>query len=873
MGIASSLAAPSFVWNKANPLFLVALLVFTACSGVQRPGNDQFVSNPLPVHSPFFNEHSGALQLLNDGQWAFFPANPEHALDLSHGSLLGFGDEEDTFRHLFRVIHNESWGLLLQRLDSDPISTRSKANLIALGTTDAAQMKRWNFCAGTTPVFAETCVNQYPVGTTFRIFARGVPSDILPDAQLRVGDSNSTLGELPSDWIAVPIGHTAPRTQSRVLEHGCALSNPQMGIVSESFAPPQTPIEVENLSFAFGVDAIVHCDGDNITVWTPGILRAALPSPRERMKTTPIASARETKVTLKKQHHGTLVAAFAALGSGDFYAVSFHAGQLGRIKDADIDEALRALAEVSVSVQEIETGLRLATLGAKGMWNPETDVAWNITRARVEDALGEVGKAQKRWVDLGERAQAQREDSLMGWLLWNEFRQRHQKGTQRYQDILSSASGPLSHWKTAILVWLALVEDADSLGAVAPSQRELANHLIESKSGSTRTLSPSSVPQIVDVYGYLANASTGEQLARMGDSQYRPGLRYEASDDLLKTAVMTRFFPQARQDIARLVLAEVARGCPDAWISQTVEMLSQTEGDENVWSIVNLLEPACKSIDTLFAVNVPASNTADYAQIVDAMLLKAPNTQTLKRASEINDLPPEVCQRWRLANTANHIVSGELSVAIESLKSAETCRSNAYADSATGLSLLADFELTLRSRMIDNTAIRERLAEALRQSVEGCVGTHPLTHDLRPLLHSEIRVYVPTTEVLGRGESGDLIQASELLKEASQELEVVRQKIAQQQFETVPTELKALEHTFRRLGHQPGLARVRWLQSHFGEPVKMRVAKQTPRTDDHDWLADYLARGEAALQERRSKMITSILCSPAPLTNEPVVVE
>lgn len=877
------MVAPSFAWSRARTFVLFAALLFaSACTGVQRPGSDEFVSTPLAVKSPFFNEHSGALHLLNNGQWVFFPTHPDHAIDLQPGGLLAYGDSEDTFRHLFRVSQTAPWGLILTRLDSDPIATRAQASLIGLGVTDAAQMQRWNFCAGSSHAPSESCINQYPTGTTFRVFAQGVPNDVFADAQFRVGDPESTLGELPADWIAVPLGHTPPRSESRVLQQGCTIDHPRLGIVSSEFTIPQTPLEVENTSFEFGVDAIFRCDGETITVWTPGILRARIPSPRERMVTTTIASARPTQGKLPEKHHPILAAAFAALGAGDFHAASFYGSQLARIKGNGLDDVLRVLSEVSAGIGELEAGLQMATRGSGQMWNPETDVAWNITRARVEDALGDGGRAQERWVALGERAKAQREDSLMGWLLWNEFRQRHQKGTERYQDILMSASGPLSQWRTAILVWLALVEDADSLSAITPAQRAPARQLIDSKSGTHPTRLRSSASHILDVYGYVSAQASGVQLARMGYSQYLPGLKYELSSDLLKVAALTRFFPEARQNIAPLLLAEMEKGCPDRWLAQQAEAQSHTPQNENIWTITHLLNIACRSLDELLEADVPESNADAYAQILDTILLKRPDTDVLHKVSGLENIPAQTCQRWRLASAANRIVTGELGLAIASLKAAESCKSLVYADSAVGLSLFVDFERTARLRMVENADIRSRLARALGHEASGCVGAQPLTHDIRPILHPDLLAYVPETVVLGRGESADLVQASELLAEAAENLEILRQKIAKNELGTVPEELKVLESTFRRLGHQPGLARVRWLQSHFGEgpsrtPKKYEVLthpeKASLRSEDNAWLVDYLARGEVALAQRRTTIGSSTLCSVAPMTTESIVVE
>lgn len=812
--IVSSLGAPISALKSKTFLVLGMLLLanaFVGCASVKPTSNELF-GHTIGLEAPVFKRPLGALELMKDGRWALMWAPDAQAVDLGAGQLVALGDLDQSFRHIFQVVEPTSWGAFVRRLDTDPLRPRISGNIVPLpARLDPASADRWRICQGSGPMTQSPCVDAYPDGTLFRVFPREYSGFAKPSAVFRAGDPLSFRGMIDGDWIALPAGFVPAFRESRVASDGCDLTGSNLDVVPFEVPNTLSPLKVEELAFEAGVDALLKCESGKVVAHIPFILRASLYDEQSTRRSPPYLAAQP--LSAPDVYVREVAELAAALGAGDHQVSTFILGTL----DTKLNEILERGAEIPASVRDIDLALFLSASATQGAWNPEQSVGWTLAHSRVHGWLDNTGEATRLWMKIPEMIKAGDRPSSMGWVLWTEFLNTEQKGTQGSRENLAlSASKIGADWEMAMAVYIGLTKDPAILDQTQSSfsDRERWKAVVPDAKQS----------RALDVYGRSFSGASAEKLGRVGYSAWR--VPFETPDSFAG-ALMARKFGQ-EVDLSRFFEDGLKVECEEIGRLHALALHKESADDQSFWLVSDALPAACSSDTRILEMSPPAED----AQVFYVILMRLVQEGRIKVESyatlvDFAKTPGEVCEQWTLADAFRFTADGEFQDATDSLGLYQQCSTRSMEDAATQLRLLVDFMQTLRLTVMGDSKLTSAVQAVLGQDAyEGCVGKKPLEYDLRELIPTEVQTLVPSTLIRAKGEI--LQDAATMLAEAGSESESLRAQLGKPYAVEQLKALDALEKTFARLGHQSGIARVRFLQAH-GDKTSLRKLSAAER--------------------------------------------
>jgi hypothetical protein len=555
----------------------------------------------------------GSLMLTEAGLWSFVRArSAENPPQMLEGELVAFvPHQSEAPSHLFGVVLARSWGVMLQRLDGQKVSTAEvDGELVPLGTD--AQLRRWGICRGTSgdepsaSIAASTCLKTS--GGAWRIFradanARlsvsadwGLAPPIRTDGLVHGGRSVVRDEGLDGGWVAVPTRSPSPHVaHARVLlEPDC----PDLD-VSQSLQPVEIlrgeapfgahPVDIEAAAVASGADVLVRCTKEAVIVAAPTLYRPLLSIPNSSARGSafgamrPISIARDSGSRVHAAAQQSTILLAAALSTGSVLAADFYLEQ-ALIAAPDDDIARRLAVEfmqVPSAAGRPEVALRAGREASRGAWHRQNSASFVLGSAWVFAALGQPRAHAEAMNRVQELAEAPESDQMRRWVVWTALR--------------DGLDGPSSRGKTnaldfydkqALSKWL---EAAELLVGWAESRTQ---SLADTESGLNKAFEPSvggcERPETckLDVYGrnlaeFVEKVGSDDprrlvnELNTLGVAALRPGFRLSALDagklsPAWKVAVRAAAMPLLAAQARDQGFEELAVEVSGAWRSQGV---------------------------------------------------------------------------------------------------------------------------------------------------------------------------------------------------------------------------------------------------------------------------------------------------------------
>jgi|GEM_PF-6115569 len=491
--------------RPATQLLALALVALSAasCAWSQPPSRSDAIIAPYKINGSTDKVDAGELILVQEGLWAYLPeASAKDKYDFEAGALVGFlPQKRHASAHVYGVVLVRSWGALLQRLDSQPVTgTELRGEFI--GIDNDPKFRQWGLCRGASADIRENpCIKEASASTRWRIFQTDAIGHLItPDldswsSALPIRSAGLLIGErsvmrpgtepgLASHWLAVP-AHRPQRSRAQNAPH-LAHARVAMGEgcpkidFTESFQPlevfntaidtPTDPIDTSVAAIRTGADVLVRCKGNSVWVDIPFLYRPTLAVADTSAQG--VAYGAMQPIELKGQsvevQRATILMG-AALATGSVFAADFYlqeALQAGPDSGVSRDLGLKFM-QVFAAAGRPEAALRSGHKAAGGAWHLDNNPQFVLGRTWVNAALGRARAYSDDITRLGKLAETPENTDIRLWLAWSTVRADALKGSGQ------SVRGALSYFDHAGLIrWL----QAANL-IVAPSLRiELEKH-------------------------------------------------------------------------------------------------------------------------------------------------------------------------------------------------------------------------------------------------------------------------------------------------------------------------------------------------------------------------------------------------------------
>lgn len=462
--------ASRWYWGLFSLLMLVASATISGCAWTHPPAKSEALIAPYKVSGETKDTEAGELFLTESGLWTFIPAagaqknSPLHPNAFMPGELVGFSAHNlADSRHIFAVVHIESWGIMLQRLDSRPLKGSSLGGTLRPIFGDA-ELANWGICHGVGEDISDnkclnTALKRHPQAT-WRLFSadeqghlrhkeatksgRMLPissAGMLADGRLLYGAVGGDESAKQPSWLAVPAHRPAENQppsapalpHARVLisadcpELNFGASLQPLEVLRSTFPRPRDPVDTELNAIRYGVDTLVRCEGEQIEIDIPGLFRPLLSVASSTSTGVPYAALHPIKA-----HHEPDIAAMtvllgAALGTGALPAADFYLEQLIGLMPED--KRTRQLAldmmQVFAAAGRPEWAIRAGTPSIRGAWHEQNDPAFVLGQTWVLSALGDARGQNKGEHRLQKLAASRGHAQLQTWMAWSTIRAEH----------------------------------------------------------------------------------------------------------------------------------------------------------------------------------------------------------------------------------------------------------------------------------------------------------------------------------------------------------------------------------------------------------------------------------------------------------------
>ncbi|MFW6057670.1 MAG: hypothetical protein ACOC9W_02330 [Persicimonas sp.] len=451
---------------------------------------------PVEVRAPSASADSGKLMLSDEGLWAYVPERgaPDD-LSWEAGQLVGFVAEDARHpSHLYTVVLDRSWGVLLQRLDAGDVEPRTtaKGELVGIDSTD--DLRRWGVCRGKgTEISSNDCIEtrdnarQNPRAWRLYSVSNALRLDVTPHSEWGMSLPVSVDGLLHEDralvderaadaeWIAVPARRdSTPLLHARVgLDASCSELDLDDSLqpldVFEAATLPASdhPVDIEAAAVRTGADVLIECSDEQITLYIPSLYRPLWRAGTEVAAGISFGTLEPVVVPTRSAAARRTLGLFgAAVGTGSAAAADYFLERaLGELQD---ERARHLLAlefmQIPSAAGRPEAALRAGRRSASGAWHTGNRPDFVLGRAWVSAALGlqaEFSELMNRLVELSEQEEHHR---ARLWLTWGQLREALTHTSTR------GINGPLTYYEDHDLPkWL---EAADLLVASGDGESE-----------------------------------------------------------------------------------------------------------------------------------------------------------------------------------------------------------------------------------------------------------------------------------------------------------------------------------------------------------------------------------------------------------------
>ncbi len=511
-------------------LAAVALLSFSAaCSWSQPPRIQDAILPPMAVQDPLFKRSTGKIFLLPHGLWNLTLDDEEHALhSMQPGDLIGFDAQEDAelnrapHRHIFAIITKNSWGFVLQRLDSQPITRKSEGTLTPISNLNADDI-----CSGTTALSTDLsaslsnneCLTETPL-SRFDIYAitqqnsddslkshsrlvvqnkldsNTLAMPIMRRALLYTGAENTPKifapAQLPERWIAIRATQTAltPDQITIASDDTCpTLENTESilnGLTVHHIRLTKTlpnlthPLEIEAAAFEHAADSLLWCSKDATNVATPAIHHPVLSARAQYILGSSILGLRPIQISADPKQRA-LLAQVSALSARNHNELADFALEILLQSQAATTSETQQLAiqsmQLTASAGRPEAALRHGWLATNDTWNREGDPLYMLGQAAAFAAFDLNAEYTKRIQQFSKTLQSANDPNLVAWLVYDDFRRQIATGNQipllQFEEVEKNlVKRKLDTWAIALRA-LALQHEIENQNTVKPAAIEI----------------------------------------------------------------------------------------------------------------------------------------------------------------------------------------------------------------------------------------------------------------------------------------------------------------------------------------------------------------------------------------------------------------
>ncbi len=510
---------------KALLTALALLTLNAACSWSQPPRIQDAIFPPLAVQDPLFKRSTGKIFLLPQGLWTLTLDDENHALhNMQPGDLIGFDAHEDTTlnrapeRHIFAIVTKKSWGFLLQRLDSQPITRNAEGSLTPITNLNADDI-----CSGTAQDFttesANNCLTKHPLAR-FDIYALSeqnadepqkyqprvvvqnqpdasiLAMPVMRHALLYMDAQNTpkvfTQSQLPARWIAIRATQPAltPDHISILSDESCpTLENAPAilngltvhhGRLNKTLPNLTHPLEIEAAAFEHAADTLLWCSQSATNVATPAIHHPLITARNQYILGSSILGLLPVQISADPTQRA-LLAQVSALAARDHTELADFALEImlqsQPAASSDIQQLAIQSMQLTASAGRPEAALRYGWIATKDTWNRNGDPLYMLGQAAAFAAFDLNAEYTKHIQKFSKTLQAGSDSNLLAWLVYDDFRRQIATGSQipllQFEEIEKNlVNRKLDNWALAVRA-LALQHEIENQNTIKPAAIEI----------------------------------------------------------------------------------------------------------------------------------------------------------------------------------------------------------------------------------------------------------------------------------------------------------------------------------------------------------------------------------------------------------------
>lgn len=440
---------------------------------------------PYKINSATDKVDDGELILVQEGLWAYLPhASAKDKFDFEAGALVGFlPQKRHASAHVYGVVLVRSWGALLQRLDSQPVTgTELRGEFI--GIDNDLKFRQWGLCRGASAdIRANPCIQAASPSAQWRIFQTDAIGQLItPDldswsSALPIRSAGLLIGErslmrpgtepgLASHWLAVP-AYRPQRSRAQNSPHlaharvalgqGCPkIDFPQsfqpLEVFSAALDAPADPVDISAAAIRTGADVLVRCAGDSVWVDIPSLYRPTLSVADTSAQGVAYGAMQpiELKSASIEVQRATILLG-AALATGSVFVADFYLQEaLQAAPNSGVSRELGLkFMQVFAAAGRPEAALRSGHQAAGGAWHLDNNPQFVLGRTWVNAALGSARAFSEDITRLAKLAETPENADIRLWLAWNAIRADALQGSGQ------SVRGAMAYLERAGLIrWL-----------------------------------------------------------------------------------------------------------------------------------------------------------------------------------------------------------------------------------------------------------------------------------------------------------------------------------------------------------------------------------------------------------------------------------
>lgn len=849
---------------------LTLAVAASACRIAAAPDPSSGLGPVAKVFAPVVDEQIGQLFTEPDGLWAFRTTQTSRSDAYEVGRLVVFGDEEEKARHLFAVIDRYEWGVRMQRLDADPVAGRTEGTLFPITQLDAATGKRWGFCAGDGALSAAECLGQGPPGTRWRIYELEADTLVISErnedrgtlpielrGQVAVGPfGRDVLAiEPPTRWLAVP-GANAFRRPTRpriVVANGCELGSEHRDALDAQWIradikAPKDPLQTSSEAVRLGADALVWCDKAGARVAVPTLYRPRIVVAGRDFELPPMFGVRPVEIGAGARPATDFIARLgAALATGDYATADYVAEQLARRFDfkRPLDRVLVDSMSAIADGGRPEAAARMGLWSTRLQWNPKNSAAWQIGMASIEASLGNRQAAIARTAGLTGVLDALGDEERGAWVayFWAVSQIRARGATRDYLE-------PFENFRPLVLAARAqaATDNVDALRGEFESAG--AMDVWAALAGTITPLKCETDNCAADVYGrlWMGGDVPAAALSRVGHTHLRPGYkpRESSKDALVTLRDLVAVYPLVDDDLTNDVL-QAATDSAVAWVRATCDTAGHDDALRElrevgidadlrtpnprpmdatmVWLATRGVTAACGDTPTLASASVDLADEIGVATVPAELLAlhidraaggDLLNVLETATSFAIEHEHGDRCATWTVALASAYADAGEFERARDWIQNAARCDVTER-QSIDLVSAYLNFQRTSTTSADFGTATRDALRALAHVDVpkDACVGVRELDYKLIGALPDTERTLARRLQIppAKPNESLSLVTADDRLNIAREHFADVIAALDVRDFPKAAGSLEHARSSFEGVGHEIGIARVRFLES------------------------------------------------------------